>query len=390
MGPVKAVASAPAIMLFAVSIAAGISACRDPGQTTTTPASTDPPSSSGRVHLDSSQLTQVQIEELSTTAPASAIKATGAVEFNADRMAKLLPPVSGQVQNLVVNVGDMVHKNDVLFVLSSREVTGALADHQASHKDLELAEKTFAMTKDLFEHQAASRMALEQSESELSKARSKVIQTEENLQVLGLDAHAGGDTARVQPRIPVRAPIGGTVIERSVTNGQFVGPDTSPLVTIADLSSVWVQGDIFERELRYITIGQKADVSTAAYPTDRFSAQVSRIASVVDAQTRTAKVRFLVANRGARLKPGMFASISLHLSEATSSLTVPTRAVFVEGGRTFAYVQTAPGEFARREIETVTSGPNRLRVVRGLKAGDRVVSDGVLLLRQLETDSSAP
>ena len=119
--------------------------------------------------------------------------------------------------------------------------------------------------------------------------------------------------------------------------------------------------------------------------------QYHYLASVVDAQTRTAKVRFLVANPGERLKPGMFTSISLFLPDApsSSSLTVPAKAVFVENTRSFAYVQVSPQEFARQAIETVTSGADRLRVVRGLKAGDRVVSDGVLLLRQLETDSPA-
>jgi membrane fusion protein, heavy metal efflux system len=229
-------------------------------------------------------------------------------------------------------------------------------------------------------------MALQQSENELAKAKSKVLQTEEVLKVLGLENHA--DVMEVQPRIPVRAPLNGTVIERNVTNGQFVGPDTMPLFTIADLSNVWVQADIFERDLRYISVGQKADVTTAAYPSDRFSAQVSHIASVVDAQTRTAKVRFLAANPGARLKPGMFASVSLYLSGAESALTVSTKAVFVESGRTFAYVQTGPLEFARREVDTNTTGSDRVRVVRGMQAGDHVVTDGVLLLRQLEADSS--
>jgi cobalt-zinc-cadmium efflux system membrane fusion protein len=339
------------------------------------------------VHLSASQLERVRIDELSSDASAGSIKATGTVEFNADRMAKILPPVPGQVQNLAANVGDVVRKNDVLFVLSSREVAAAVADHLTSHKDLELAEKTFAMTQDLFEHEAASRIALQQAESELGKARSKVKQTEEVLEVLGLDPDAADEAARLPSRIPVRTPIGGTVIERTVTNGQFVAPETSPIMTVADLSNVWVQADIFERDLRHISIGQKADVTTAAFPSDRFSAQVSLIGAVVDAQTRTAKVRFLVANPGVRLKPGMFASISLYLPKATESLSVPASAVFVENSQTFAYVQTGPQDFVRRQIETVPSGSGRVRVVGGAKAGDHVIADGVLLLRQLEADS---
>jgi cobalt-zinc-cadmium efflux system membrane fusion protein len=371
---------------------ASIGACRDARPTTeaVAAASSDPAPvrPNDHVRLDASQLEQIGVEQLSGRAPANAIKATGTVEFNADRMAKLLPPVAGQIQNLTVNVGDTVRRNDVVFVLSSREVAAAIAEHQSSHKDLELAEKTFAMTRDLFEHQAASRMALDQAESELAKARAKVRQTEESLQVLGVDQPEDAASA-LQPRIPVRTPIDGTVIERNVTNGQFVGPENSPLITIADLANVWVQGDIFERDLRNVATGQKAEVTAAAYPDDRFSAQVSRIASVVDPQTRTAKVRFLVANPGERLKPGMYTSINLFLPDATASLTVPTKAIFVENGRTFAYVQSGPREFARTEVEAVPSGSDRLRILRGVRSGDRVVSDGVLLLRQLEMDSSA-
>jgi cobalt-zinc-cadmium efflux system membrane fusion protein len=388
------VSSALALALT-LAIVVTLAACRGAAPSTevsaATPAESRAAAENPRVRLDPSQLKQVHIEELSTHAPADTIKATGTVEFNADRMARILPPVAGQVQGLTLNVGDPVRKNDVLFILSSREVAAAIADHLAAHKDLDFAEKTFAMTQDLYEHQAASRIALQQSESELAKAKAKVRQSEEVLQVLGLDAEAAEDVTRPQSRIPVRSPIAGTVTERNVTNGQFVGPENTPLITIADISGVWVEADVFERDLAHIAAGQRADVVTTAYPDDHFSAHVARVASVVDAQTRTAKVRFLVANPGERLKPGMFTTISLYLPDAPSaaSLTVPAKAVFVENTRSFAYVQVSPQEFARQAIETVTSGADRLRVVRGLKPGDRVVSDGVLLLRQLETDSPA-
>lgn len=381
----------PALLLVAIWTAAltGCGAGASPATDTAAPAADAAPKAAhAGVSLDQAQLGQVHIEEISTRAPAASIKATGTVEFNGDRMAKVLPPVAGQVQTLLVNLGDNVRKDGVLFVLSSREVAAAIADHVTSRNDLELAEKTNAMTQDLFDHQAASRIALQQSHAEVQKAAAKVKQSEEGLRVLGIQGDL--DAPDLQARIQVRAPIAGTVIERNVTSGQFVGPDNQqPLVTIADLSDVWVQADIFERDLRHITVGQKADVTTAAYPDAHFRATVSLIGSTVDAQTRTAKVRFLVANPEARLKPGMFTSMSLFLPDATSggALTVPAKAVFVENSQSFAYVQVAPREFVRRQIETVTSDSDRLRVLNGLKPGDRVVSDGVLLLRQLEADS---
>jgi cobalt-zinc-cadmium efflux system membrane fusion protein len=164
------------------------------------PASTASPATAASdaiVRLSPSQLEQVHIEAISTTAPDDAIRATGVVEFNADRMARILPPVAGQVRDLAVNVGDTVAKDAVLFVLSSREVAAAIADHRASHKDLELAEKTYAMTQDLFEHQAASHIAQQQAENELAKAKARVLQTEEVLQVLGLDGHPDEDATHL-------------------------------------------------------------------------------------------------------------------------------------------------------------------------------------------------
>ena len=383
-----------ATLTFVVlSVAIGIAGCRETTPAVDASAATsdrhEAAHAPGHVHLEELQLEQVRVEELSSKRPSDCIKLTGTVEFNADRMAKLLPPVSGHVQDMAVNVGDIVRRHDVLFVLNSRDVAAATTDHLASHKDLELAEKTFAMTQDLFEHQAASRIALEQATSELAKAGARVTQTEEGLQVLGLDPHREHEPTITQSRIPVRTPIDGTVIERSVTNGQFVGPENASLVTIADLSSVWVQGDLFERDLRHIAIGQYVEVTTAAYPTDRFGALVSHVGAVVDTQTRTAKVRFLVANPNGRLKPGMFASIALYLPNSGSSLTLPAKAVFVENGRTFAYVKVGPQEFARREIETVRSDRDRLRVTHGIEAGEHVVSDGVLLLRQLESEAES-
>ena len=387
-------AKTTAALALPIVLVLGITACRRDAAAETTaaaaPADTPPAARDGRVTLDDAQLARIKIEALTSTSVDEVIRATGTVEFNADRVARILAPVSGQVQDLRLNVGDDVRKGATLFVLSSREVAAAIADHLASQKDLDLAEKTFAMTKDLFEHQAASRIALQQSDNELAKARAKVAQTEEVLHVLGFDELPESSAAARASRVPIRAPIAGTVTERTITNGQFVGSDSTPLLTIADLSTVWVQADVFERDLHRIAAGQKADVTTAAYPADHFGARVARIGTVVDAQTRTAKMRFVVANPGLRLKPGMFTTAELHVSATgRGALTVPARAVFVENSHSYAYVEASRGEFVRRELETLPDSGDRLRVARGLSLGDRVVSEGVLLLRARETSGAS-
>jgi membrane fusion protein, heavy metal efflux system len=373
-------------MTVPLAIACGSSAPATVAEGSTTAAPAAAATHDPGVRLDDSQRAQIAVEELSAHAVDDVIHATGTVEFNADRMARILSPVSGQVQSLRLNVGDTVRQGETLFVLSSRDVAAAVADHLAAQKDVDLSEKTFAMTRDLFDHQAASRISLQQSENDLAKARARVAQSEEVLRVLGFDDAAIRNSAVVPSRMPIRAPLGGTVTERSITNGQFVGSDSTPLMTIADLSSVWVQADIFERDIHSIAAGQKADVTTAAYPDDHFQAQVARIGTVVDPQTRTAKMRFVVANPGLRLKPGMFTEATVQLRQSVAALTAPAKAIFVEDGKSYAYVQADALRFSRREVSTVPGNGNRVRVTSGLSAGERVVTDGVLLLRARETD----
>ena len=211
-----------------------------------------------------------------------------------------------------------------------------------------------------------------------------MARNEEALRVLGVDVNESESYVDMTSRIPMKSPLSGTVMERHVTEGQFVQTDSNPLLTIADLSSVWVLADIFERDLHRIQVGQKAEVRTEAYPEHQFVARVSHIGDAMDPSSRTVKVRFLVSNTAPRLKPEMFASVTLFLDESARGLTVPVKAVFTESGQNFVYVRVGNREFIRRQVEILPDGAARLRISNGLKAGDRVVSDGALLLRQQE------
>jgi cobalt-zinc-cadmium efflux system membrane fusion protein len=290
------------------------------------------------------------------------------------------------VQQLKVQVGDTVHAGEVLFMLNSRDVAAAFAEHTAAHRDFDLAQKTLAMTQDLYDHQAASKISLQQAQNDVDKDTARLQQDEQVLRVLGVDMPEDADESTLSPRVPVRAPRSGIVTQRSVTEGQFVDTQAEPFLTIADLSTVWVLADVFERNLHEISLGQKAQVTTDAYPDEKFVARVAQIGNVVDPETHTLTVRFLVSNPQLRLKPGMFATASLELPAAAGkALTVPSTAVFMEDGKSYSYVQSGERSFTRRQVSAAPDGANRVRVVAGLSQGDRVVTDGVLLLRQEES-----
>jgi cobalt-zinc-cadmium efflux system membrane fusion protein len=333
--------------------------------------------------IDLEAMRSIRVETLAEHPVAHTLNIAGKIQFDEDRLVRVLAPLAGQVVDLRVKVGDAVRKGEALCAIKSREATAAVGEHVESHKDLELAEKTAAMTRDLFDHQAASKIALQQAESDLAKARSHVARNEQALRLLGLLSEV--DIDRFDGRVPVVSPIRGVVIERHVTDGQFVQTDGNPLLAVADLSNVWVVGDVFEKDLSLVMASDATTITTTAYAGEQFAGRVEYVSDVIDPLTRTAKVRVSVPNPHGRLKPEMFASITLGVGGgAESVLTLPSKAVFTEGGQSWVYIATAPGHFARRLVDVEQDVGTERRVRSGLHAGDRVVTDGGLLLREEE------
>jgi cobalt-zinc-cadmium efflux system membrane fusion protein len=342
------------------------------------------------VEIDPAMLANIRIEQVREVPLPRLLTATGKVRFNEDRTARVLAPLPGQVLDLRVRVGDTVEKDQTLFSIKSREVAALVADHLQSQRDRDLAEKTHAMTKDLFEHQAASRISLQQAEGDLARAKAQIVRAEEALRVYGLDPKEATEAGAARSVVPVRSPLAGSVIERPVTPGQFVQADSTSLMTIADLSTVWVLVDIFERDVHLVRPGQRVEVTATAYPDRRFSARVDRTSDTVDPESRTLKVRLLVSNPGLLLKPEMFIAASLVLNETTPGVTVPAKALFTEGDRRYAFVAMEGRRFERRLVTTAPDAIGRPRVTSGIRPGDRVVADGALLMRfrQLQQQSN--
>jgi cobalt-zinc-cadmium efflux system membrane fusion protein len=332
--------------------------------------------------VDAAALRSIAIQTVTERSVAQTLTVAGKVQFDEDRLAHVLAPLAGQVVDLRVKVGDAVRKGQPLCAISSRDATAVVGEHTESHKDLELAEKTAAMTQDLFDHQAASKIALQQAQSDLAKAKARVARNEQGLRLLGLQSEA--DIDRFDGRVLVVSPIAGSIIERHVTDGQFVQADSMPIIAVADASTVWVMGDVFERDLHLVNAGDEATITTTAYSGERFTGRVNYVSDVIDPMTRTAKVRVSVPNPRSRLKPEMFASIALGVGAASPALTVPASAVFTENGHSWVYVSTKAGHFSRRSIEVDQDEGTERRVLNGLRAGDRVVTGGALLLREEE------
>jgi len=332
------------------------------------------------VELDPAMLANIKLEPVRSDSGSRQLTATGKVQFNEDRTVRILAPLPGQAIDLQVRVGDPIEKDQLLFSIKSREVASVVTDYLESQRDLDLAQKTYNMNKDLFEHQAASRISFQQAESDLAKATAHVARGEEVLRVLGIDPKEAVKDGGLRSLVPVRSPMAGSLIERNLTPGQFVQADSTALLTIADLSTVWVMVDVFERDIHLVRVGQKVQAVAVAYPDRRFNASIERIGDKVDPDSRTLKVRLLVSNPNGLLKPEMFITASLELSGGGAAMSVPATAVFAQDGKSYVFAAIGDRRFERRLIAAAPDGEGRLRVTSGLHVGDQVVTDGAMLL----------
>jgi cobalt-zinc-cadmium efflux system membrane fusion protein len=320
----------------------------------------------------------VRVAEVETTSEPGATEATGRVAFDEGRVSRVGAPVSGRVVELRVQPGDRVKRGQPLLVIASPDAESAYADWVAARADDALAEKGLERQRRLLADQAVSAKEVLQAEGDATKARAAKARALARLEVLGI---APDDAGGRPSRYLLRAPIDGVVVERPATPGMEVRADSgTPLVTVADLSRLWVLADVYERDVASVSAGGRAEVRVAAWPGKVFEGKVTYVGDLVDPQSRTVKVRVEVQNPEQRLKPEMYARVALRGAAGAPTLAVPSQAVLSDGTASAVMVALGDGRFERRTIEAGPERDGRVRVLAGLAPGERVVVDGAIYL----------
>jgi cobalt-zinc-cadmium efflux system membrane fusion protein len=312
--------------------------------------------------------------------------ATGVVQANAYRSTPVTTLVGGRLTSVSAEAGQTVRRGQTVAVVLSDELAQAQARYLSARAELEEHHKHHHRTAELVEIGAASREEFEQSASMLKKAESEVAAQRQKLLLLGLTPQrvdALNTPAQVSSEVSLPAPTGGTVITRAANPGEVVEANRE-ILRVADLSSVWVVGQVYERDLARIRVGSGASVTSDAYPGRVWRGRVTYVDPQLDAATRTAQVRVEVANPGQALKLGMYVNVGFGATgtaEATAP-TVPASAVQNIGGRTFVFLATEdPNTYVMRPVRLGAETAGRFPVLEGLNVGDRVVSEGSFMLR---------
>lgn len=296
------------------------------------------------------------------------------VEADPARLVKITTPMAGRVVRLEKQLGDAVKAGDILFVIDAPDLAQAGADAARAQAALTLAASSLQRQQALDHEQLTARRDLEQAQSDYAQAASEAARAAARLRQSGVPH--GGDVKG--GTLAVRAPIAGRVVELSAARGMYWNDATAPLMTVADLSHVFVAINAQEKDLAQVYVGQAAHIRLDAYP-EPLQGAVRYVGEMLDPDTRTVKLRVPFENRDGWLKPGMFATATLS-ARARPAILVPLTAVVQGGFASRVFVETAPWRFAAREVTLGAQVGDNIEVLSGLAAGARiVVKDGVLL-----------
>lgn len=316
----------------------------------------------------------LKVEAASSRSIEQLIVAPAVVEADPARVMKVLTPVAGRVVKLDKVLGDRVAAGDALVTLDSADFATAQSDASKAHAALELARANVERLRKLVADDLAARKDLEQAENDYAQAVAESERTTSRL--TGLGVAKGEAPGRLYV---LRSPIPGYVVDLTAAQGGYWNDTTAPLMTVADLSSVWVTASVQEKDIAQVIAGQSATVTLNAYEKKPIDGHVRDLGRILDPDTRTLKVRIVVDNTGGLLRPNMFARVVLR-GDAHLAVVVPATALVQSGFKTLVFVELAPWTFEAREV---TAGPvveGRAEVLAGLKPEERiVVKDGVLL-----------
>ncbi|MEO7728075.1 MAG: efflux RND transporter periplasmic adaptor subunit [Burkholderiales bacterium] len=327
----------------------------------------------------SPQLSSLVSEEASAR-PTASSSLNGRLVWNEDKTVRIFTPLAGRVERILVQPGDRVQHGQTLAVIASPDLGQAQADARRAQGEYALAEQNLARVRELHQHGVAPAKDLNTVEAEHARAESEMKRTNVRLKLYG-----GG--AQVDQSYALKSPLSGVVVEKNINPGQELRPDqmgagAPAQFVITDPAYLWVLLDASEKDLPHLKAGKTVKIRVPAYPDEVFDARVAAVADFLDPATRTIKVRATLDNSKRRLKGEMFVTATIS-DDAAKTLQIPARAVFFQTGSNYVFVDDSKGGYTRQKVETGDVYEGNIAITAGLTSGQKVVTDGALLLQQM-------
>lgn len=298
------------------------------------------------------------------------------------------PRTNGRLLTVSVQMGDPVRRGQVIGKIEDREIVEQVSQAEASQQvskatirqreaDLNVAKLNFERSKNLFERQLLAKQALDDAESrflaadaQIDLAKAQLAQAEARLQELRINLQ----------NTVVTSPVDGYVGKRNVDPGAMVSQNT-PIASVVDISKLKMVVNVVEKDIRLVTVGDSGDVDVDAYPGEKFHGRIARVAPVLDPATRTATMEIEIANNDKRLKPGMYARVSLTVEERKNTLVAPKNAVIDFESKRGVWMANEDNRAKFVPVELGIEDTDRIEIASGLKEGDQIVTTGATAVR---------
>jgi cobalt-zinc-cadmium efflux system membrane fusion protein len=352
---------------------------------------TAPPSAQVEADMDPSNFKVDHPEQFPVVTAGSHVAApelnvTGVTSPDVSRQVPVISTATGRVTEIDARVGDEVRKDQLLFKVKSTDIAGAFSDYRHAVQSEQLMKKQLDRAQILLKDGAIPTSALEIAQTAEDGAQVDLQTTLSHLQVLGV-----ADPEHPVDIIEIHAPVSGVITDQEITNGaavQSFSPSNATTglypFTISDLSNVWVVCDVYENTLAQVHMDEYADVRLNAYPDRVLKARISNIGQILDPNLHTTKVRLEIKNPGF-IRLGMFAAATFHGDQMASHATVPSTAILHLHDRDWVYSPIADNHVRRVEVVAGEMLPGNMQeVVSGIKPGDKVISNALVLQSTVE------
>ena len=327
------------------------------------------------------QMSHVQVLKVQPTTLTRMLRLTGAVAYNGFRTIPVITQVSGPVSRIVVVPGQHVHQGDPMLFVSSPDYSQLRTNYLKAKDAYALAEKAYARAKDLYDHKAIAEQALEQAQSAEVQAGGDLVSAQAALKVLGISDPDSLVQGPPSFEVPVKAPIGGEVVEQDVAAGQLIQSGATQCFMISDTSTVWVLVNVYQKDLPYVQVGDQVTIQTESYA-QSFQGRISFVAAALDPSTRTLQARIETSNPGEKLKKDMYVTASVNAGKIPNAIALPDAAILRDNeNQPFVYAAVAGNQFGRRPVTLGESFNGQTEITNGLKSGDQVIGDGSLFLQ---------
>ena len=296
---------------------------------------------------------------------------TGKITFNQDKVVKVFPLVSGHLDAVKVELGDYVKAGQVLAVMRSGDLADLEQQAVTARGALSVALKNRQVAEDMTQSGLTSQRELIAAREQLAAAQGEVGRVAERRRIVG-----GNGSTYV-----IKAPMSGFVVEKSATQGmELRSDDPENLFTISNLDQVWVLANVYESDVANVKVGYPARITTLSYPDYPYTGRVDKIFNVLDPQSKTLKVRVTLTNADFKLKPEMFANVTLEYAGREQRVAIPATAIVFDKSRNFVVTVTSSNQPVVREVNVFKTVGSTAYLNSGIKPGERVVTQDQLLI----------